>query len=58
MPLSLQEELVAAGLKHAWVHQAARYGRTASDDLVLVTGSIYVVGEIRAAARAIGANRR
>lgn len=28
---------------------------TAGDDLILVTGSIYVVGEMRAAARAIGA---
>ncbi|MEZ5406394.1 MAG: folylpolyglutamate synthase/dihydrofolate synthase family protein [Acidimicrobiales bacterium] len=31
---------------------------TAGDDLILVTGSIYVVGEVRAAARALGADRR
>jgi adenosylmethionine-8-amino-7-oxononanoate aminotransferase len=35
MPAGLQEELVAAGLRHAWVHQAPRYGRTGKDDLVI-----------------------
>ncbi|MCB1500265.1 MAG: aspartate aminotransferase family protein [Bauldia sp.] len=35
MPASLQEELVAAGLKHAWVHQAPRFGRAGEDGLVI-----------------------
>lgn len=35
MPASLEEELVAAGLKHAWVHQAPRYGRTGQESLVI-----------------------
>jgi dihydrofolate synthase/folylpolyglutamate synthase len=30
---------------------------TAAEDLILVAGSLYVVGEVRAAARAFGANR-
>jgi adenosylmethionine-8-amino-7-oxononanoate aminotransferase len=35
MMASLEDELVAAGLKHAWVHQAPRYGRTRDDTLTI-----------------------
>ena len=37
------------------LHRAAAV--TAADDLILVTGSIYVVGEVRAAARSMGAGQ-